>query len=177
MLIELREGGVVVENEGVEMGVMGWWIIEQNKNFSDLEWDKLSQNSFLVSLPVRWIWSLTNIPKAFYQRWPWFMPIILHSSNLCNPKSGNPEFFFILFSIDGFKSQLVMVIFFWHFFGFAKLRQSGPGIVLNSPSPLCRNNKADIQDLLPPFKRQPLVTRPWCYCSPNSQTTTKANRA
>ena len=49
MLIELREGGVVVENEGVEMGVMGWWIIEQNKNFSDLEWDKLSQNSFLVS--------------------------------------------------------------------------------------------------------------------------------
>ena len=53
MLIELREGGVVVENEGVEMGVMGWWIIEQNKNFSDLEWDKLSQNSFLVSLPVR----------------------------------------------------------------------------------------------------------------------------
>ena len=53
MLIELREGGVVVENEGVEMGVMGWWIIEQNKNFSDLEWDKLSQNSFLVSLPAR----------------------------------------------------------------------------------------------------------------------------
>jgi len=25
-------------------------LIEQNKNFSDLEWDKLSQNSFLVSL-------------------------------------------------------------------------------------------------------------------------------
>ena len=25
-------------------------LIEQNKNFSHLEWDKLSQNSFLVSL-------------------------------------------------------------------------------------------------------------------------------
>jgi hypothetical protein len=57
------------------LSTLGRWYIYLNNNLFDLEWDKLSQNTFL----------------AFYQRCPWFMPKILHSSNLCKQPSGNPE--------------------------------------------------------------------------------------
>ncbi len=37
------------EIKGVQMADMNCWLIYQNKVLSFLEWDKLSQNSFLVS--------------------------------------------------------------------------------------------------------------------------------
>jgi hypothetical protein len=56
-------------NRGVQMAGMNCWLICQNKQFFVLEWDKLSQNSFLVSnLAHAELSAQLTSPKAFYQR-------------------------------------------------------------------------------------------------------------